>query len=73
MTALATAREQTTRIERLDDMTRQAMGVACTAVATVGFRSFPDADQSCIRDLIETFDAVDDDNDPHNSRINQRT
>lgn len=43
-------------------------GVACTAVATVGFRSLPDADQSCVRELIETFDAFDEDNDPHGER-----
>ncbi len=44
------------------------MGVACTAVATVGFRSLPDADQSCVRELIETFDAFDEDKDPHGER-----
>jgi Protein of unknown function (DUF3768) len=63
-----TAREQTARIARLNDQARQAMGVACTAVATVGFRSLPEADQSCVRELIETFDAFDDDNDPHGER-----
>ena len=66
--ALATAREQTARIARLNDLARQAMGVACTAVATVGFRSLPDADQSQVRELIETFDAFDEDNDPHGER-----
>jgi Protein of unknown function (DUF3768) len=66
--ALCTAREQTARIARLNDQARQAMGVACTAVATVGFRSLPEADQSCVRELIETFDAFDDDNDPHGER-----
>ena len=68
MTALATAREQTARIARLNDLARRAMGVACTAVATVGFRSLTDADQSCVRELIETFDAFDEDNDPHGER-----
>jgi Protein of unknown function (DUF3768) len=66
--ALCTAREQTARIARLNDQARQAMGVACTAVATVGFRSLLDADQSCVRELIETFDAFDEDNDPHGER-----
>jgi hypothetical protein len=66
--ALCTAREQTARIARLNDQARQAMGVACTAVATVGFRSLPDADQSCVRELIETFDAFDEANDPHGER-----
>ena len=68
MTALATAREQTARIARLNDLARSAMGVACTAVATVGFRSLPEADQSRVRELIETFDAFDEGNDPHGQR-----
>lgn len=62
------AREQTTRIARLNDLARRAMGVACTVVATVGFRSLSDADQSCVRELIETFDAFNEDNDPHGER-----
>lgn len=66
--ALATTREQTVRIARLNDLARSAIGVACTAVATVGFRSLPVADQSCVRELIETFDAFDEDNDPHGER-----
>jgi hypothetical protein len=63
-----TAHERTVRIARLNDLARQAMGIACTAVATVGFRSLPGADQSSVRKLIETFDAFDDDNDPHDER-----
>ena len=66
--AFATAREQTARIARLNDLARRAMGVACTAVATVGFRSLPESDQSRVRELIETFDAFDDDNDPYGER-----
>jgi Protein of unknown function (DUF3768) len=65
MTALAAAREQTARIARLNDLARQAMGVACTAVATVGVRSLPASDQSCVRELIENYDAFDEDSDPH--------
>lgn len=64
----ATLTSQRERIARLNDLARQAMGVACTAVATVGFRSLPEADQSCVRELIETFDAFDEDNDPHGER-----
>jgi Protein of unknown function (DUF3768) len=64
----ATAREQTARIARLNDQARQAMGVACPAVATFGFRSLPEADQSFVRELVETFDAFDEDNDPHGER-----
>jgi hypothetical protein len=64
----ATLTNQRERIARLNDLARQAMGVACTAVATVGFRSLPEADQSRVRELIETYDAFDDDNDPHGER-----
>ena len=64
----ATLTNQRERIARLNDLARQAMGVACTVVATVGFRSLPEADQSSIRELIETYDAFDDDNDPHGER-----
>jgi Protein of unknown function (DUF3768) len=66
--ALCTAREQTARIARLNDLARRAMGVACTAVATVGFRSLPASDQSRVRELIATFDAFDEDNDPLGER-----
>ena len=66
--AHAAAREQTARIARLNDLARRAMGVACTAVATVGFRSLPEADQSSVRELIEIYDAFDEDNDPHGER-----
>jgi Protein of unknown function (DUF3768) len=66
--ALISAREQAARIARLNDLARQAMGVACTVVATVGFRSLSDADQSRVRELIETFDAFTEDNDPHGER-----
>ena len=68
MTALATARVQTARIARLNDLARQAMGVACTAVATQGFRALSLADQSRVRELIETFDAFTPDNDPYSER-----
>lgn len=64
----AAAREQTARIARLNDLARRAMGVACTAVATAGFRSLPEADQSQLRELIETFDAFTEDNDLHGER-----
>ena len=65
---IATAREQTVRIARLNDLARSAMGVACTAVATVGFRSLPEADQSQVRELVETYDAFTEDSDPHGER-----
>jgi Protein of unknown function (DUF3768) len=66
--ALISAREQAARIARLNDLARHAMGVVCTVAATVGFRSLSDADQSRVRELIETFDAFTEDNDPHGER-----
>ena len=66
--AVQPSASQRDRIARLNDMARSAMGVACTAVATVGFRSLSASDQSRIRELIETFDAFDEDNDPHGER-----
>lgn len=65
---LASQRERTARIARLNDRARQAMGLACTAFATVGFRSLSEADQSRVRELIETYDAFDEDSDPHGER-----
>ena len=56
------------RIARLNDRARQAMGVACVAVATEGFRALSEADQSRVRELIETFDAFTPDNDPYGER-----
>ena len=56
------------RIARLNDRARQAMGLACVAVATEGFRALPDEDQSRVRELVETFDAFTPDNDPHGER-----
>jgi Protein of unknown function (DUF3768) len=61
-------RERTARIARLNDRARQAMGLACTAFVTAGFRSLPEADQSRVRELIETYDVFDEDSDPHGER-----
>lgn len=56
------------QIARLNDRARQAMGLACVAVATEGFRAMPVADQSRVRELVETFDAFTPDNDPYGER-----
>lgn len=56
------------RIARLNDRARQAMGLACFAVATEGFRALAEADQSRVREMIETFDAFTPDNDPYGER-----
>ena len=56
------------RIARLNDLARRAMGVACVVVATEGIRALPEADQSRLRELVETFDAFTPDNDPYGER-----
>ena len=56
------------RIARLNDRARLAMGLACVAVATEGFRALPEQDQSRVRELVETFDAFTPDNDPYGER-----
>lgn len=64
----AAAIDRAERIAKLNDRARQAMGIACRAMATEGFRSLPQADQSCVRELIETFDAWSEGNDPYAER-----
>lgn len=56
------------RIARLNDLARRAMGIACVVVATEGIRALPAADQSRLRELVETFDAFTPDNDPYGER-----
>lgn len=56
------------RIARLNDLARRAMGIASMVVATEGIRALPEADQSRLRELIETFDAFTPDNDPYGER-----
>ena len=56
------------RIARLNDLARRAMGIACVVVATEGIRALSDADQSRLRELVETFDAFTPDNDPYGER-----
>ena len=56
------------RIARLNDLARRAMGIACVVVATEGIQALPEADQSRLRELVETFDAFTPDNDPYGER-----
>jgi Protein of unknown function (DUF3768) len=62
------SRDHVARIARLNDLARKAMGVACTVFVTPGFRAPDAADQSRVRELIETFDAFTQDNDPNGER-----
>ncbi len=56
------------RIAGLNDLSRRAMGIACVVVATEGIRALSEADQSRLRELVETFDAFTPDNDPYGER-----
>ena len=66
MTADTLSRSE--RIARLKDRARQAMGLACVAVATEGFRALSDEDQSRVREMVEYFDAFTPENDPYGER-----
>ena len=56
------------RIARLNNLARRAMGIASVVVATEGIRALPEADQSRLRELVETFAAFTPDNDPYGER-----
>lgn len=58
----------TNKIANLNDLCRKAMGVAGKLVQTSGISALPEADQSAIREKVETFDAFDADNNPHGER-----
>ena len=60
--------DTTKRIAELNDLCRKAMGIAGRVVQTAGISSLPPADQSAIREKVETFDAFSSDNDPHGER-----
>lgn len=64
----ADGRESAEAIARLNDRARQAVGLACVAVATEGFLALAASDQSRGRVLVETFDAFTPDNDPYGER-----
>jgi Protein of unknown function (DUF3768) len=60
--------KRTERIAQLNDLARKAMGVACTVLVTPGFLALETADQSCVRELVETFNKFSTDNDPYGER-----
>ena len=68
MTRSRAERARAARIARLNDRARQAMGIACAAVTTTGFRSLSASDQSRVRELIETYNAFTPGNDPYGER-----
>ena len=55
----------TKKIAEFNDLCRTAMGVAGRLMQTAGINALPMADQSAIREKVETFDAFTPDNDPH--------
>jgi hypothetical protein len=55
----------TKRIAELNDLCRTAMGVAGKLFQTAGINALPPADQSRIREKVETFDRFTPDSDPH--------
>jgi hypothetical protein len=55
-------------IATLNDLCRTAMGVAGRVVQTSGICALSQADQSAIREKVETFDAFRPDNDPYGER-----
>ncbi len=55
-------------IARLNDLCRTAMGIAGKLFQTEGVSALPEADQSAIREKVETFKDFSEGNDPHGER-----
>jgi hypothetical protein len=62
------ASDTTNKIAELNDLCRKARGIAGRLVQTSGINALPLADQSPIREKVETFDAFTPDNDPCGER-----
>ena len=60
--------EKAKRIAELNDLCRTAMGVAGRAYQTAGISALTPAEQSAIREKVETFDVFSDDNNPYGER-----
>ena len=56
------------RIAFLNDLARTAMGVASRVVMTSGIIALSPADQSAIRERVETFNDFTSGNNPHGER-----
>jgi len=56
------------KIATLNDLCRKAMGIAGRLVQTQGICALSQADQSTIREKVETFTAFTPDNDPYGER-----
>jgi Protein of unknown function (DUF3768) len=55
-------------IAELNDLLRKTFFAGGRVVITQGIRALPEADQSAIREKVETFQAFTPDNDPHGER-----
>ena len=55
-------------IAKLNDQCRKAMGIAGRLFQTQGISALPPADQSAIREKVETFADFTPGNDPHGER-----
>jgi Protein of unknown function (DUF3768) len=58
----------TKKIAELNDLCRTAMGIAGKLFQTAGIDALPLADQSAIREKVETFNSFTPDNDPQGER-----
>ncbi len=56
------------KIAALNDLCRKAMGVAGRLFQTQGICALPQADQSAIREKVETFNAFTPGDDPYGER-----
>jgi hypothetical protein len=56
---------ETEKIAKLNDLCRTAMGVTGPVYQTRGISALPLAEQSAIREKVETFDQFTSDNDPY--------
>ena len=63
-----TMSDTTKKIAELNDLCRKAMGVAGKLFQTEGISALPLADQSAVREKVETFNTFTEDNDPHGER-----
>lgn len=55
-------------IARLNDLCRSAMGIAGKLIQTEGVCALPLAEQSAIREKVETFNDFSEGNDPYGER-----
>jgi hypothetical protein len=60
--------DTTAKIAALNDLCRRAMGIAGRLYQTSGISALPAADQSAIRQKVETFNDFTTDNDPYAER-----